>query len=198
MRCDGGLLAEQVKETGEKKDKNDGNPWVELLVSINDLLHNRSRPVSRNGEISAAKMGRWCGKTWLEFAPRRGRATQRLEAGGPPYLSCLGTWTHHICCMHTYVHTDRHKGKPGPPRDTWASFNFSCRDCVTVLQVRHTTLPRSLADVLRQAPPQYLGRQGGTWTAPPGSRPDRLRALQVQAKVRIGPTDQHTTPLHPV
>ena len=75
--CESGLLARQVKETGEKMDKNDGNPWAELLVSINDLLHNRSRPVSHNGEISAAKMERWCGKTWLEFAPWRGRATAR-------------------------------------------------------------------------------------------------------------------------
>lgn len=58
-----------------RKTRDDGNPWVELLVSIYDLLHNRSRPVSRNGEISAAKMGRWSGKTWLEFAPRRSRAT---------------------------------------------------------------------------------------------------------------------------
>lgn len=37
----------------------------------------------------------------------------------------------------------------------------------------------------------------GLGTAPPGSRLARPKVLQVQAKVRIGPTDQHTTPTTP-
>lgn len=67
--------ADEKSVRGVREEKRLGSPWVELLVSIYGLLHNRSRAVSREGEISAAKMGRWRGKTWLEFAPRRGRAT---------------------------------------------------------------------------------------------------------------------------
>lgn len=127
-----------------RKTRDVGNPWVELLVSIYDLLHNRSRPVSRNGEISAAKMGRWCGKTWLEFAPRRSRATASSGRTTCLALSCLGIYqTRRICC----VHTDKKASAALIVIRCSRSFNFSCRDCVTVLQVRHTTYPRYLAGV---------------------------------------------------
>lgn len=112
-------------ERGVRKEKDVGNPWVELLVSIYGLLHNRSRPVSRNGKISAAKMGRWRGKTWLEFAPRRGRAT--ASSGTARYLGL--SWalkTHHIWQIQ--------KGSVALIVVHQSSFNFSYRDCVTVFR----------------------------------------------------------------
>lgn len=167
LRC--GMLGERVvylQSTRERrvgrKTKDVENPWVELLVSINDLLHNRSRPVSRKREISAAKMGRWCGKTWLKLP--RGEAGRRLAAGG--LLACLGPG--HLLGTSSLLCTCRTKGRRGPPRDTLLkSFNFSSCDCVTVLQVRHTTLARILAGVSFR----YMQSRVGRGTAPPGSRP---------------------------
>lgn len=112
--CEVGCLQSRRERRVRRKTRDVGNPWVELLVSIYDLLHNRSRPVSRNGEISAAEMGRWCGKTWLEFAPRRSRATASSGRTTRLALSCLGTCLDTSYLLCTY----RQKGKCGPHRDT--------------------------------------------------------------------------------
>jgi hypothetical protein len=58
-----------------------GTSWVELLVRIYGLLHNRSRAVSRTGEISAAKTHWDVGVGRHGLSLPRGEAERRLAAG---------------------------------------------------------------------------------------------------------------------
>lgn len=144
----GGRLAWKSRweegERCERRGKKTWEPWVELLVSIYDLLHNRSRAVSREGEISAAKMGRWRGKTWLEFAPRRGRATASSGTAKQfwPALGPLQKAGVALLVAHR-----------GP-------FSFPCRDCVTVFR---SVIPLSLA-TSNKSPSGVVEAAG---TAPP-------------------------------
>lgn len=75
----------------------------------------------------------------------RGQAERRLVAGG--LRTCLA-WAliRHIISA-VYMQTDEKAGLALLVIHL-RSFNFSCHDCVTVLQVRHTTLPRYLEGVL--------------------------------------------------
>lgn len=94
-------------------------------------------------------MGRWCGKTWLEFAPRRGRAT--ASSGRTTFLRTCLVLPGLASSGHSDLDTsDADRQEAGVALVVirrQRSFNFSCRDCVTVLQGRHTTLSRYLAHI---------------------------------------------------